>query len=156
MRRYAVLRGTNVGRDLSRIRKHFIRSYQEFGDTKAIATERANARIRAAFDYMLTFAIHPHRGTVHPELRDSVRHVTAQQFVCYFETDDHRTEVRLLSVFFAGEDHLEPDPRQVVNQVFRSLPQNDYGQSDGLIQALQPPLAPAGYNGIAFFMNTFY
>ena len=107
MRRCAVLRGTNVGRDLSRIRKHFIRSYQEFGDTKAIATERANARIRAAFDYMLTFAIHPHRGPMHSELRDSVRHVTAQQYVYCFEIDDRLTEVRILAVFFGGEDHLE-------------------------------------------------
>ena len=107
MRPFAVLRGANVARDLSRIRKHLIRSYQEFGDTKAIATERANSRIRAAFDYMLTFATHPHRGTVHPELRDSVRHVTAQQFVYYFEIDDHLAEVRILAVFFGGEDHLE-------------------------------------------------
>jgi plasmid stabilization system protein ParE len=107
MRPYAVLRGAKIGRDFSRIRQHLIRSYQEFGDTKAIATERANARIRAAFDYMLTFATHPHRGTVHPELRDSVRHVTAQQFVYYFEIDDHRAEVRILTVFFGGEDHSE-------------------------------------------------
>ncbi len=107
MRRYAVLRGANVGRDLSRIRKHLIRSYQGFGDTKAIATERANSRIREAFDYMLTFATHPHRGTVHPELKGSVRHVTAQQFVYYFEIDDHLAEVRILAVFFGGEDHLE-------------------------------------------------
>jgi plasmid stabilization system protein ParE len=107
LRRYAVLRGANVGRDLSRIRKHLIRSYQEFGDTKTAAAERANSRIRDAFDYMGTFATHPHRGTEHPELRDGVRHVTAQQFVYYFEIDDHSAEVRILTVFFGGEDHLE-------------------------------------------------
>lgn len=107
MRSYVVLRGANVARDLSRIRKHLIRSYQEFGDTRTVATERANSRIRAAFDYMLTFSAHPHRGTVHSELRDSVRHVTAQQFVYYFEIDDRLAEVRILTVFFGGEDHLE-------------------------------------------------
>ena len=107
MRRYVVLRGAAVARDLSRIRKHLIRSYQEFGDTTVIATERANSRIRAAFDYMLTFTTHPHRGTVHPELRDSVRHVTAQQFVYFFEINDHLAEVKILTVFFGGEDHLE-------------------------------------------------
>ena len=107
MQRYVVLRGANIARDLSRIRKHLIQSYQGFGDTKAMATERANSRIRAAFDYMLTFATHPHRGTVHPGLRDSVRHVTEQQFVYYFEIDDRLAEVRILTVFFGGEDHLE-------------------------------------------------
>nr|WP_294516349.1 hypothetical protein [uncultured Rhodopila sp.] len=107
MRRYAVLRGVNVSRDFSRIRKHLIQSYQAFGDTKARATERANSRTREAFEYMLTFATQPHRGTVHPELRDGVRHVTAQQFVYYFEIDDNRAEVRIITVFFGGEDHLE-------------------------------------------------
>ncbi len=107
MRRYAVLRAANVGRDFARIRKHLIRSYREFGDPKAIATERANVRIGQAFDYMLTFATHPHRGTVHPEIRGRVRHVTAHQFVYYFVVDDDLAEVKILAVFFGGEDHLE-------------------------------------------------
>jgi toxin ParE1/3/4 len=107
MQRYAVQRAANVAADISRIRKHLIRSYQEFGDTRTVATERANSRIREAFDYMQTFATHPHRGTVHPELRDSVRHVTDRQFVYYFEVEDQLAEVRIISVFFGGEDHLE-------------------------------------------------
>ncbi len=37
-----------------------------------------------------------------------------------------------------------PDPKQLADQAFRSLIQNDYGQFDGLIQALQPALGPAG------------
>src|SRR5271165_3598878 len=37
-----------------------------------------------------------------------------------------------------------PDPKQLADQVFRSLLQNDYGQFDGLIQVLQPALGPAG------------
>jgi plasmid stabilization system protein ParE len=105
MRRYAVLRAANVGGDLARIKKHLVRSYQAFGDPKALATQRAHSRILEAFKFMLTFATHPHRGTVHPELRDSVRHVTAQQVVYYFEIDDHSTEVRILTVFVGGEDH---------------------------------------------------
>jgi hypothetical protein len=37
-----------------------------------------------------------------------------------------------------------PDPKQLGDQVFSSLRQNDYGQFDGLIQALQPALGPVG------------
>jgi hypothetical protein len=44
---------------------------------------------------------------VYPDLRDSVRHVTAQQFIYYFEIHDHPGEVRILAVFFGGKDHLE-------------------------------------------------
>jgi hypothetical protein len=41
-------------------------------------------------------------------------------------------------------DSARPDPKQLADQVFSSLLQNDYGQFDGLIQALQPALAPVG------------
>jgi hypothetical protein len=37
-----------------------------------------------------------------------------------------------------------PDPKQLANQVFSSLLQNDYGQCDGLTQALQSVLGPVG------------
>jgi hypothetical protein len=37
-------------------------------------------------------------------------------------------------------DSARPDPKQLADQVFSSLLQNDYGQFDGLIQALQPAL----------------
>jgi hypothetical protein len=39
-----------------------------------------------------------------------------------------------------------PDPKQLGDQVFSSLRQNDYGQFDGLIQALQPALGPWDWN----------
>lgn len=105
MRRYDVRRVASVARDISGIRKHMIRSYLEFGDTQAIAAERAASRIRDAFDYMLTFATNPHRGTVHPELRGGVRHVTERKFVYYFEVDEPAAEVTILAVFFGGEEH---------------------------------------------------
>ena len=37
-----------------------------------------------------------------------------------------------------------PDPKQLADQAFRALLQNDYGQFDGLIQVLQPALGPEG------------
>ncbi|HQT79765.1 MAG TPA: hypothetical protein PLD10_22200 [Rhodopila sp.] len=106
MRRYAVRRAASVTHDLSAIRKHLVRAYQEFGDTRATAVERATGRIREAFDYMLTFATYPHRGTMHPDLKDGIRHVTDKSFVYYFEVDDSQAEVTILAVFFSGQDHL--------------------------------------------------
>ena len=41
----------------------------------------------------------PHRGTVHPELRDGIRHVTDKSFVFYFEVDEQSAEVRVLVIF---------------------------------------------------------
>ena len=106
MRRYAVARAVSVARDLAAIRRHLTRSYEEFGDTRQSATERAAARLREAFDYMQTFATHPHRGTLHPELKAGIRHVTHRNFVFYFEIEEQSAEVKILAVFFGGTDHL--------------------------------------------------
>ena len=64
---------------------------------------------------MRTFATHPHRGTVHPELKGGVRHITQRNFVFYFEIDEQSAEVRILAVFFGGADHL----RQIVERLAR-------------------------------------
>jgi len=47
-----------------------------------------------------------------------------------------------------------PDPKQLANQVFSSLLRNDYGQFDGLIQALQPALGPVGLEHLKQRMMT--
>lgn len=106
MRRYAVRRAVAVARDIAAISGHLTSAYEAFGDTRQAATERAAARLREAFDYMQTFATHPHRGTVHPELKGGIRHVTDRNFIYYFEIDEPRGEVRILAVFFGGADHL--------------------------------------------------
>ena len=106
MRRYVVCRAVSVTRDLAAIRRHLISSYEEFGDTRQAATERAAARLREAFDYMQTFVSHPHRGTVYPELQAGIRYVMHRNFVFYFEIEEQGAEVRILAVFFGGSDHL--------------------------------------------------
>jgi len=103
---YVIRRAAAVARDFSAIRRHLIRSYEGFGDTHAVAAERAAARLRGAFDYMQTFATHPHRGTLHPELKGRIRHVTDKNSVFYFEIEEREAEVRVLAVFFGGADHV--------------------------------------------------
>jgi len=115
VRLYTVRRAASVTRDLSAIRRHLINSYEIFGDTHFAATERAAVRLREAFDYMQTFATHPQRGTVHPELKGGVRQVTDRNFIYYFEIDEKSVEVGVLAVFFGGADHL----RQIVERLAR-------------------------------------
>ena len=106
MPRYVVRRAAAVARDFAAIRRHLIGAYEAFGDTYQAAEERAGARLREAFDYMQTFATYPHRGTVHPELKGGIRHVTDRNFVFYFEIEERAAEVRILAVFFGGADHI--------------------------------------------------
>ena len=102
VRRFVVRRAVSVTRDLAAIRRHLISSYEEFGDTRQAAAERAAARLREAFDTMQTFASHPHRGTVHPELTAGIRHVTHRNFVFYFEIEEQGGEVKSLLCFLAA------------------------------------------------------
>ncbi|PPQ29159.1 hypothetical protein CCS01_22465 [Rhodopila globiformis] len=92
-----------------------VQAYQDFGDQRAAATERAAARIREAFDYLQTLATHPHRGTVHPELRGGIRHVTDKNFVYYFEIDERLAQVTVLAIFFGGQDHRRQIAERLVD-----------------------------------------
>lgn len=115
MRVYVVRRAASVAGDLAAIRRHLIRSYVGFGETCDAAADRADARLREAFDFMRSFATPPYRGTVHPDLKGGVRHITERNSVFYFEIDEPKAEVRILTVFFSGADHL----RQIVERLRR-------------------------------------
>jgi len=112
-RRYRVLRAAEMSRDLELIGDYLVRAYQDFGDERDNAEERAEARIGEALDYMRTFAKHPHRGTEQATVRPGVRTVTHKGFVFYFEVDDSLGEVRILAAFFGGADHR----RQIVERL---------------------------------------
>ena len=47
----------------------------------------------------------PHQGTLRPELLPGLRGVTKDRAVFYFATDDEAEVVRVLAVFFGGQDH---------------------------------------------------
>ena len=47
----------------------------------------------------------PHQGTLRPHLGDGIRNVTKNRAVYYFDVDDSKKLVRVLAVFFGGQDH---------------------------------------------------
>lgn len=47
----------------------------------------------------------PHQGTLRPELAPGLRSVTKDRAIFYFDVDDDRRVVRVLAVFFGGQDH---------------------------------------------------
>jgi plasmid stabilization system protein ParE len=113
VRRYSVSRAADVTRDLDLIEEHLVQAYQEFGDDRENAMERATARIEEALADMRTFAAHPHRGTEHPKIGPSIRTVTNKRFIFYFEIDEPSSEVRILAIFFGGADHR----RQIMDRM---------------------------------------
>ncbi len=102
---YEVRRAAGVHRDLELIFDFLVEAAEGVGESPARAFDLAAARlseIEAACDAL---GRAPHQGTRRPELGSAVRHVTKGRAVIYFDTDDDREALRILAVFFGGQDH---------------------------------------------------
>ena len=93
-------------RDFGLIFDHLLQSYFGFGESPESAFDHAEVRtleIRAAAERILTA---PHRGERHDDLLPGLRHLAIGQAVYWFDIDDERQTVRVLAVFFGGQDHV--------------------------------------------------
>lgn len=93
--------------DLELILDHLVETYRAFGESPAEAVEHAARRIRAIVANADRLARAPHRGAMHDELGPGIRHLTLDRAVYYFRLEDVRrgSAVRVLAVFFGGQDH---------------------------------------------------
>ena len=93
-------------RDFELIFDHLFRSYLDFGESPESAFDRAGTRlteIRAAAERILAA---PHRGERHDGILPGVRHLAIGRAIYWFDVDDSRDAVRVLAVFFGGQDHV--------------------------------------------------
>ena len=93
-------------RDFGLIFDHLLRSYLEFGESPESALDHAEARIaeiRAAAERILTA---PCRGERHDDIPPGVRHLAIGRAIDWFDVDEPRETVRVLAVFFGGQDHV--------------------------------------------------
>ncbi len=102
---YRVERGAEVVGDLKLIFDHLTAAYVTFGEPLPEARRHALERIDGIQEAMLTLGRAPHHGTLRLELGEAVRSVTKARAVLYFEVDDDQLRVRILAVFFGGQDH---------------------------------------------------
>lgn len=102
---YKVLRSVESDRDLSLIFDHLLTSYTVLGDSMPDAFERAATRIRGIVTDMESLGTAPHQGTMLPDVMPGLRHVTENRAIFYFTVDEIERQVRVLAVFFGGQDH---------------------------------------------------
>jgi plasmid stabilization system protein ParE len=102
---YTVERAENAGRDLNAIFDFLIKTYVEFGEDAEAAIDGAEKRLQRIEAAMRALGRAPHQGTLRPELRPGLRSVTKDSAIFYFDVDDDRRVVRVLAVFFGGQDH---------------------------------------------------
>lgn len=92
--------------DFELIFDHLFESYVGFGEDPAEAFDRAARRImgiRQAADQLSTFPI---RGTARDDILVGVRHLTIDRAIYWFELDEAAQKVRILAIFFGGQDHV--------------------------------------------------
>ena len=93
-------------RDFGLIFDHLFDSYLGFGESVEAAFDNAEARvldIRAAANRILTA---PHRGESHDDILPGLRHLTIDRAIYWFDIDEARRTIRVLAVFFGGQDHV--------------------------------------------------
>ncbi|MGC9371097.1 MAG: type II toxin-antitoxin system RelE/ParE family toxin [Paracoccaceae bacterium] len=102
---YRVLRSADTDRDLEAIFDFLFDAALALGESPETALERAAARLLAIEAAMAGLGRAPHQGTLRPEIAPGLRHVTKDRAVFYFDVDDAAELVRVLAVFFGGQDH---------------------------------------------------
>ena len=102
---YDVVRAADVAFDLELIFDFLVEAAEAFGEDTNTAFERAERRLFEIETGMDGLGDVPHQGTLRPHLGDGIRNVTKGRAVYYFEVDDDRQVVRVLAVFFGGQDH---------------------------------------------------
>jgi toxin ParE1/3/4 len=102
---YSVKRALETDRDLELIFDFLVQSYVDFGEPPRDANQRAATRVRGIESAMLALGSAPHQGTLRPDLLPGLRSVTRERAIFYFDVVDDQRLVRVLAVFFGGQDH---------------------------------------------------
>lgn len=93
-------------RDFGLIFDHLMESYIGFGESPEDALDRAAARVREIRASAERILAAPHRGESHDDILPGLRHLALGRAIYRFDVDESRRTVRVLAVFFGGQDHV--------------------------------------------------
>jgi len=113
---YAVEFAADAERDFELIFDFLEESYCSFGESTEAAIAHAAARVEAIRAKAARLGNVPYRGTLHPEIMPDLRHITIDQAIYWFLVDKEAMTVRVLAIFFGGQDHV----RQMLLRLLRS------------------------------------
>lgn len=102
---FDLFRSPAADRDLDLIFDHLVESYISLGDDLQDALARAAARLKAIDRDMLALVHAPHQGNLRHQISPGLRQVTKNSAIFYFKVDEEKHEMRILAVFFGGQDH---------------------------------------------------
>ena len=93
-------------RDFELIFDHLLRSYLGFGESLESALDHAETRVREIREAAGRISATPHRGERHDDILPGLRHLAISRAIYWFEVDEPLRTVRILAVFFGGQDHV--------------------------------------------------
>lgn len=102
---FKVVRSEQAKDDLANLYDYLVDSYLSFGTSIEEAVTRTNLRLRETSLTLERLAEFPYRGTVINELGVTIRRFTRNKVIYYFDLDTEDNTVRILSIFFGGQDH---------------------------------------------------
>ncbi len=105
-------------RDLELIFDHLFESYLGFGESTVHALEHAAERIRDIRVAAEGLTLFPERDTARADILPGLRFMVMQRATRWYDVDDEAQVVRVLGIFFGGQDHIRrmlirllgPDP----------------------------------------------
>ncbi len=115
-KRFNVLRSLSCDADLEAIFDHLFGAYLELGDPAGDALNRAAERLRGIEDALERLGDVPFQGSLDSRIMEGLRHVTKDNAVFYFILDEPVRELRVLGVFFGGQDHRQHILRRIADQ----------------------------------------
>jgi len=104
--RFAIEFSADAERDFGFIFDHLFESYVAFGEGTEEALDHAARRvmdIRKAADRRASF---PLRGAARDEILPGIRFLAIARAIYWFDVDQTARKVRILAVFFGGQDHI--------------------------------------------------
>lgn len=93
-------------RDFVLIFDHLLSAYESFGEPPSDAFDKAAERLDRIRRAAEGIGRMPYRGTLHDDMAPGLRHVTIDRAIFWFDLDEAERVVRILAVFFGGQDHI--------------------------------------------------
>ncbi len=92
--------------DFGLIFDHLLHSYLDFGESLDGALDHAGARVLEIRGNAKRILTAPHRGERHDDILPGLGHLAIGRAIYWFDVDEARQTVRVLAVFFGGQDHI--------------------------------------------------
>ncbi|NIY75772.1 type II toxin-antitoxin system RelE/ParE family toxin [Thalassospira sp. HF15] len=103
---YEVIYSADAERDFELIFDFLFKSYVEFGEASDSAALHAQQRLLDIHDDIEKLGNAPYCGTLHDAIASGLRHVTLGRAIVWFDINEDERTVRILAIFFGGQDHV--------------------------------------------------